>query len=63
MLYHTSLDSYYESNFSLMQHHDWSLSEIEDMIPFEREIYITLLSNYIEKKNLEAKQAQNANSW
>ena len=53
MLYHTSLDSYYESNFSLMQHHDWNLSDIEDMIPFEREIYITLLSNYIEKKNLE----------
>ena len=63
MLYHTSLDSYYESNFSLMQHHDWNLSDIEDMIPFEREIYITLLSNYIEKKNLEAKKAKNANSF
>ena len=63
MLYHTSLDSYYESNFSLMQHHGWGLIEIEDMIPFEREIYVTYLSNYIEKKNLEAAQAKNANSW
>ena len=63
MLYHTSLDNYYETNFSLMQHHNWNLNEIEGMIPFEREIYVTYLKNYIEKKNLEAAQAQNANSW
>ena len=63
MLYHTSLDSYYETNFALMQHHSWSLTEIENMIPWEREIYINYLSNYIEKKNLEAQQAQNANAW
>jgi len=46
-----------------MQHHSWNLNEIEGMIPFEREIYVTYLRNYIEKKNLEAAQAQNANSW
>tara|TARA_Y100001970_G_scaffold258907_1_gene339314 strand:- start:6667 stop:6858 length:192 start_codon:yes stop_codon:yes gene_type:complete len=63
MLYHTSLDNYYETNFALMQHHSWSLTEIENMIPWEREIYINYLSNYIEKKNLEAQQAQNANAW
>ncbi len=63
MLYHTSLDNYYETNFVLMQHHSWNLNEIESMIPWEREVYIKLLSNYIEKKNLEAQQAQNANSW
>ena len=63
MLYHTSLDNYYETNFSLMQHHNWNLNEIEGMIPFEREIYVTYLKNYIEKKNLEAAQRQNANSW
>ena len=63
MLYHTSLDNFYETNFSLMQHHSWNLNEIEGMIPFEREIYVTYLRNYIEKKNLEAAQRQNANSW
>ena len=46
-----------------MQHHGWNLSEIEEMIPFEREIYVTYLKNYIDKKNLEAAQAQNANSY
>tara|TARA_B100000927_G_scaffold285213_1_gene275032 strand:+ start:5401 stop:5592 length:192 start_codon:yes stop_codon:yes gene_type:complete len=63
MLYHTSLDNFYETNFSLMQHHSWNLNEIEGMIPFEREIYVGYLKNYIEKKNLEAAQARNANSW
>ena len=63
MLYHTSVENYYETNFSLMQHHSWSLTEVENMIPWEREIYIKYLTNYIEKKNLEAQQAQNANSW
>ena len=63
MLYHTSIDAVMETNFSLMQYHKWTLSDIENMIPWEREVYIKLLSNYIEKKNLEAQQAQNANSW
>ena len=38
-----------------MQEHNYSLSELDDMMPWEREIYIELLRNYIEKKNDEAK--------
>ena len=37
-----------------MQHHKYSLSEIDDMLPWEREIYITLLMKFIEKENEEA---------
>ena len=50
---HTELASYYKTNFALMQHHKYSLTELEDMIPWEREIYITLLQNYIEEENLK----------
>jgi hypothetical protein len=50
---HTDLASYYKTNFALMQHHKYSLTELEDMIPWEREIYITLLQNYIEEENLK----------
>lgn len=60
MLYHNDVNSYYETNFALMQYHSWSISEIEDMIPWEREVYIKLLQNYLEKKKLEAAQAANA---
>lgn len=34
-----------------MQHHKYSLTELEDMIPWEREIYVSLLVDYIKKEN------------
>lgn len=40
-----------------MQHHKYSLSELENMIPWEREIYLTLLQSHIEEQNLKAQQA------
>jgi hypothetical protein len=39
-----------------MQHHNYSLSELEDMMPFEREIYITLLKNWIKEENERIKR-------
>ena len=65
MLYHTSIDAMLETNFSLMQHHKWSLSDIESMMPWEKEVYVNYLVKYLEKQKLEAqqKQASNANTW
>ena len=65
MLYHTSIDVMLETNFSLMQHHGWSLSDIESMMPWEREVYVNYLVKYLEKQKLEAKQKQasDANAW
>jgi hypothetical protein len=57
---HMNLESYFKINFSLMQHHKYSLTEIEDMMPWERDIYVGLLNQYIEEENLKAKQAANA---
>jgi|TARA_R100000005_G_C4923799_1_gene155841 hypothetical protein len=53
---HESLENFYRTNFALMQHHKYSLTELENMIPWEREIYVTLLSQYIEEENLKAQQ-------
>ena len=33
-----------------MQHHNYSLTELEDMVPWEREIYIGLLMNFLEEE-------------
>ena len=33
-----------------MQHHKYSLTELENMLPWEKEVYITLLSQYIEEQ-------------
>jgi hypothetical protein len=40
-----------------MQHHKYSLSELDDMIPWERLIYVNMLINFIEKENERLKQA------
>lgn len=50
---HEDLESYYKVNFSLMQHHKYSLTELENMLPWEREIYLSLLKQYIEEENLK----------
>jgi hypothetical protein len=38
-----------------MQHHKYSLTELENMLPWEREIYVTLLINYISEENEKIK--------
>lgn len=50
------LESYFKINFALMQHHKYSLTELENMIPWEKEIYVSLLTQYIEEENLKQQQ-------
>jgi|TARA_R100000278_G_scaffold121479_1_gene105540 hypothetical protein len=54
---HMDLESYFKLNFALMQHHKYSLTEIENMMPWERDIYLGLLNQYIEEENVKAQQA------
>jgi|TARA_B100000085_G_scaffold282463_1_gene311014 hypothetical protein len=42
----------------MMQHHKYSLTELEDMIPWEREIYVTMLVEYIKEENERQKSQQ-----
>jgi hypothetical protein len=49
-LCHESLANYYKMNFALMQYHKYSLAEIENMIPFEREVYVAMLIQYLEEE-------------
>lgn len=60
MLYHTDITSFFETNFALLHYHKWSLSEVENMIPWERETYVKYLENYLEKRKLETAQTANA---
>ena len=41
-----------------MQHHKYSLTELESMLPWERDIYVSMLSQYIEEENEKIKQKQ-----
>jgi hypothetical protein len=54
---YTSLYVYYKTNFGLAQHHKWSIDEIEKMVPYERDLYVGLLTEFLE----EEKEKRRAN--
>lgn len=40
----------------MMQHHKYSLTELDNMIPWERQVYVDMLINYLEEENEKLKQ-------
>ncbi len=55
---HENLESLYRTNFALMQYHKYSLTELEDMIPWEREIYVEMLMQHIKEENEKIREKQ-----
>tara|TARA_Y100000782_G_C10109873_1_gene234047 strand:+ start:191 stop:349 length:159 start_codon:yes stop_codon:yes gene_type:complete len=49
------------TNFALMQHHNYSLTELENMIPWEREIYLYLLMQFIEEEKQRTEKERGRN--
>jgi hypothetical protein len=56
MMLHDSLANMIQCNFVMIKEHNFSLSEIENMIPWERQIYLGLLMNYVKEQNERIKQ-------
>ena len=50
MLQHDQLANYYHTTYMLKQHHKWDITELENMLPWERQIYITMLQREIENE-------------
>jgi len=56
MLSHMDLFLFYKVQFSLIQHHKYSKADLDDMFPYERDIFHTLLVDHlqeVEQKRLE----------
>ena len=56
ILCYDNLKNHYETNFALMQHHKYSLAELDNMLPWEKTIYVSMLMRYIEEENEKIKQ-------
>jgi len=56
---HMDLENYYKINFALLQYHKYSLTEIENLIPWERDIYIGMLKQHLEDEKLKQQQEHN----
>tara|TARA_E500000318_G_C3478391_1_gene179423 strand:- start:192 stop:380 length:189 start_codon:yes stop_codon:yes gene_type:complete len=57
-LSHESLVNFYQTNFQLVHHFKYSLTEIENMVPWEREVYLTMLINHLKEEAEKAKAKQ-----
>ena len=53
-----NLENYFRLNFALMQYHKYSLKEIENMMPWERDIYVGLLQQHLEEEQMKENQRQ-----
>ena len=42
-----------------MQHHNYSLSDIETLMPWERDIYVDMLIDYIKEQNKKQEEQKN----
>jgi len=42
----------------MVQHHKWDLEQLENLIPWEREVYVQMLIEYIEEENERIKNQQ-----
>ncbi len=56
---YNNLSNYYSTIFSMKQHHGYSITEIENLIPFERELYLNMLISYLQE--LEARTQKENN--
>ena len=43
-----------------MQHHKYSLGDLEKMLPWEKTMYVTMLLRHIEEENEKTKQQMNS---
>ena len=52
---------HYKTNFDLMQHHKYSLTELENMMPWERDVYVNLLLAFLQEEERRRAAENNRN--
>ena len=61
MLGYETLLNFYKTNFNLLQYHKYSLAEFDELIPWEKQLYIKMLTDHIKEQNEKVKQLQMQN--
>ena len=50
------LEAYFEYSFTLMHIYHWSLTDIENMMPWERDIYLIKLAEWVKEENRKTEE-------
>jgi hypothetical protein len=54
--------NFYRTNFEMVHEHNFSLTELENMMPWERDVHISLLNHAIQKKQEAMEKARRRSS-
>lgn len=60
MFGYDDIANFYKTNFALVHHHKYSLTELENMIPWEKYVYIDLLSDFLKKQEQDRRDREAA---
>ena len=55
MLSHSNLFVYYQKMFAMGQHHKYSMNELDELMPYERDLYFDMLLEFIKKKEEQSR--------
>lgn len=53
-----TLENHYHTVFLLMHEHKWNWGDIQNMLPYERDIYVILLKQWLDRQTEELKRRQ-----
>jgi hypothetical protein len=56
MLSHNNLSNYYRNIFALTQHHGYKISDVENMIIYELDIFSTLIAQFVKEQQMKQNQ-------
>ena len=48
--------NYYQTNFKLIKFHEFSIADIEEMYPWERDVYVAIVIQHVEEENEKIRQ-------
>ena len=61
-LLHNTLENYFQTNFALIHHHKWDIQYIEELMPWEKEVYIMMLTDFLREEQRRMQEKQNQRS-
>jgi hypothetical protein len=48
---YSSIAVYYQTHFAMTFHHKYSVTELNEMYPYERDLYLTMIAQHIDEQN------------
>lgn len=52
--------NYFQTNFALIHHHKWQIEYIDNLMPWEKEVYIMMLMDFLKAEEERLRDQQNA---